>query len=412
MDLYLPPPAPEETLHSLAVRYHLLSQSATEKISGQRLFGRACPSIAKWSGTGLRRFVERIGRIALLSPEEVMARHTLHSLYRALMAPRPSEISDAPDRWMRSGSLRHRMRYCPACATRDVEIRGFAYYRVYHQAPLVHACAIHGVPLVRYREIDRRPRGGVPSVLPLSEADGWTAETYPISRNPRVERAHRKYARYVRDLVGSAKRAYGLDTIEAAVLCRLGELGIAVSRGRQYVLAALRDILAEVWSDEYLDYVCRHPRRVFGRDVAHDVVLVAGALLEPPHALWMGCDRILGTDVPDGRVPLQRLHALHARIQARDRIRDRLAAHCGPGRLHCRTCIHRDPNLRYLCRDLVPDGTTWSDYSTRLSRAAAPYVPQLWRTEASFRQAYGRASEKRQHPPPNSVLGSQPAGAG
>ncbi len=291
------------------------------------------------------------------------------------------------------GELGHRMRYCPACAHWDLAERGYTYYRVYHQAPGVYVCPTHADPLERYRRGSRPTRGGPRSVLPLGESPDWTARPYPLPRDLRAVRGHLAYARVVRELWDTARCGYGRDVLDAAVLLRLAELGVDLFRGWLYVRAAIRDMIFEAWGEPYLDDYCRTTRHVFRRHPVHDVALVAGALYDQPRLVWRWCDRIVvgsdGTDLP--RAPLQRRSPLLARVGARDQAMRRLAAMCGPGRLHCRVCTHEDPRIRHICRDILPDGAMWDEYTMRLSAEGPPtYWPQYPANNGAYRLALER----------------------
>jgi len=152
--LFFPEPFPDESLYSLAVRYHRLSANLSYRVTSQELFGaysRTCGSILPCCLEGLS---QRLG--AAYSVKELIDRFTLLPLYRPF-------IDDAKYKFaslamagncgtglkMSLGITASRLskhasfKYCESCVREDVLKHGAAYWHRVHQAIGTCVCPLH-----------------------------------------------------------------------------------------------------------------------------------------------------------------------------------------------------------------------------------------------------------------------------
>ncbi|UQS90733.1 TnsD family transposase [Pseudomonas chlororaphis subsp. piscium] len=152
--LFFPQPFPDESLYSLAVRYHRLSANPSYRVTSQELFGaysRTCGSILPCCLEGLS---QRLG--AVYPVKELIDRFTLLPLYRPFMDhAKYSAVSAAmagncgtglkmslgitASRFLKHASFR----YCESCVREDVLKHGAAYWHRVHQAIGTCICPLH-----------------------------------------------------------------------------------------------------------------------------------------------------------------------------------------------------------------------------------------------------------------------------
>ena len=153
--LFFPQPFPDESLYSLAVRYHRLAANHSYRLTSQELFGaysRTCGSILPCC---LGALSQRLG--AVYPVGELIERFTLLPLYRPFVDDakyRAATItmagSDGTGLKMSLGITASRFlkhasfRYCDRCVREDVLKFGSAYWHRIHQAIGTCICPHHG----------------------------------------------------------------------------------------------------------------------------------------------------------------------------------------------------------------------------------------------------------------------------
>lgn len=153
--LFFPQPFPDESLYSLAVRYHRLAANRSYRLTSQELFGtysRTCGSILPCC---LGALSQRLG--AGYPVVDLIERFTLFPLYRPFVDDtkyRASIItmagSDGTGLKMSLGITASRFlkhasfRYCDRCVREDVLKFGSAYWHRTHQAAGTCICPYHG----------------------------------------------------------------------------------------------------------------------------------------------------------------------------------------------------------------------------------------------------------------------------
>nr|WP_314562203.1 TnsD family Tn7-like transposition protein [uncultured Pseudomonas sp.] len=152
---WFPQPFPDESLYSLAVRYHRLSSNNSYRRTSQELFGgysRTCGSILPCC---LGALSQRLG--SAYSVEELIDRFTLLPLYEPFVndakysAARISMAGNSGTGLKMSlgitasGFLKHAsFRYCESCVEDDTHNCGSAYWHRIHQAIGACTCPLHG----------------------------------------------------------------------------------------------------------------------------------------------------------------------------------------------------------------------------------------------------------------------------
>lgn len=145
-------------LYSALVHCHRSSASTSRLKSLGRFYGSEAVSRANWFGAGSEG-VSRDYFAGALSPNDVLARHTLFGFYSlGLSEERANEWSSelilgsarGCARFTRTNDIvavRSGLRWCPICAANEREESGFATWRVVHQLPFVLMCPTHSTPL-------------------------------------------------------------------------------------------------------------------------------------------------------------------------------------------------------------------------------------------------------------------------
>ena len=167
----LPGWLPDETLFSLASRYHLMSGHRLPEYTNQALFGGRRAGAHHDFPCPLTAFVERTeGRLG--SVAEIARHRTVLSYYlphRDLdLAEYAVEALAQPERGMlkfRLGLLtsrfraNHPLKACPGCMADDVARHGIAYWHREHQLPGIWICRRHDVLLreatVKFNGVER-----------------------------------------------------------------------------------------------------------------------------------------------------------------------------------------------------------------------------------------------------------------
>ncbi|MHA6136534.1 TniQ family protein [Pseudomonas mohnii] len=158
--LFFPEPLPDESLYSLAVRYHRLAANNSYRRTSQELFGtysRTCGSVLPCC---LGALSQRL--CGQYSVTELVDARTLLPLYRPFLSV---EVYESAIRCMQStqgtgmkmslGMTASRLlkfssfRYCEACIKHDVDEFGVAYWHRIHMAVGVCICPHHGKVLLR-----------------------------------------------------------------------------------------------------------------------------------------------------------------------------------------------------------------------------------------------------------------------
>lgn len=161
-----PQPLPDESLYSLAVRYHRLSANDSYRQTSQELFGaysRTCGSILPCCLDALSR------RLAsAYSVDELIDRHTLLPLYEPFLSDAKYSVARTAMAGSygtglkmslgitASGFLKYAsFRFCETCVQQDAENYGTAYWHRAHQALGSCTCPLHGEVLLGMAFPDR-----------------------------------------------------------------------------------------------------------------------------------------------------------------------------------------------------------------------------------------------------------------
>lgn len=177
---------PEETVYSLASRYHRIIGAPAAHVAALRLFGSARRDRHDLP-VGIDRFVERTSGL-LGDAESIIREHTILPYYLPLRPQRDGEDAIRSMRGQSLGTLKYRLgiltsrfgaghplKTCPQCAAEDRASYGVAYWHLPHQYPGVWLCLRHNAPLQRFGSPGRLPqRFGWE--LPVEEATPVIAE--------------------------------------------------------------------------------------------------------------------------------------------------------------------------------------------------------------------------------------------
>ncbi|RVD77565.1 TniQ family protein [Pseudomonas koreensis] len=150
-----PEPFPDESLYSLAVRYHRLVSNKSYRQTSRELFGtysRTCGSVLPCCLGALSQRLEGQYSVA-----ELVETRTLLPLYRPFLSEKAYEsailcMQGTQGTGLKmslgmtaSGLLKHAsFRYCEACMQHDSEVFGMPYWHRIHMAAGVCICPIHG----------------------------------------------------------------------------------------------------------------------------------------------------------------------------------------------------------------------------------------------------------------------------
>jgi TniQ/Tn7-like transposition protein D len=152
--LCFPKPFPDESLYSLAVRYHKLAANPGYRVTSQELFGsysRTCGSILPCC---LGALSERLG--GAISVRQLIERFTLLPLYLPFLKDEKGRdaailmegnrgtglkmaLGITASRFLQHASFR----YCESCVREDILECGLAYWHRIHQASGVCVCPRH-----------------------------------------------------------------------------------------------------------------------------------------------------------------------------------------------------------------------------------------------------------------------------
>ncbi|MBI6557444.1 TniQ family protein, partial [Pseudomonas veronii] len=153
--LCFPQPFPDESLYSLAVRYHRLTANESYRRTSQELFGtysRTCGSILPCCLAALSHRLapaysveELIDRNTLLPLYEPFVNDVKYSAARIYMAGNSGTGLKMSLGITASGFLKHAsFRYCESCVKADTHDCGSAYWHRNHQAIGTCTCPLHG----------------------------------------------------------------------------------------------------------------------------------------------------------------------------------------------------------------------------------------------------------------------------
>lgn len=159
--LTFPDPFPDETVYSLAVRYHRIIGNSSYRRTSDELFGyysRTCGSIFP---CGLKALAYRLDDV--ITASDLIQHHTLLPLYRPFLSEdaysatvRSMMSTNGSGVMMRlgltaSGLLKYSsFRYCHECTLDDLRLFGVPYWHRIHTAPGVLTCPFHNQPLTSY----------------------------------------------------------------------------------------------------------------------------------------------------------------------------------------------------------------------------------------------------------------------
>ncbi|CAI8986315.1 TnsD domain-containing protein [Pseudomonas sp. IT-P100] len=156
--LAFPKPLPDESLYSVAVRYHRTMANDSYRKTSLDLFGAYSRTCGSTLPCCLGHLSARLG--GLYSVQELVEAQTLLPLYKPFLQDGKYESAV---RWMEggigtglkmsmgitaSGLLKHEsFRYCEACVQDDIQDFGVPYWHRIHMAAGVCACPHHGSAL-------------------------------------------------------------------------------------------------------------------------------------------------------------------------------------------------------------------------------------------------------------------------
>lgn len=134
---------------------HRGTGQVNKEISRRKLFGTRANSLVNWFGIGVGHMSREFFG-GYLSPREILAKHTLFGYYSlGLSVKRASEWEASlsrgdyarPTRYIRNAGaaiVSESLRWCPVCAQDDIEVHGYATWKVVHQLPCISVCPSHG----------------------------------------------------------------------------------------------------------------------------------------------------------------------------------------------------------------------------------------------------------------------------
>lgn len=150
---------PDETIFSLASRYHLVSGNATPRATCLQLFG--AERIGSSHDMPARvDFLSRRMNGRLGQPDAVCLQHSIapfyfpfHSLDRCrgwlvqMGAGSPSHLKAQLGLYASRFGSSHPLKYCPECSAEDLRSHHVSYWRLSLQLPGVWICPVHGLKL-------------------------------------------------------------------------------------------------------------------------------------------------------------------------------------------------------------------------------------------------------------------------
>lgn len=151
----------DETLFSLASRYHWVSCHSTAAQTCLALFGDQRHGSAHDLPSCLDHFVKQTGGM-LGDAQQIVSQRTLLPFYLPYRSDRDAAEALAASRGKGVGALKarlgmlasrfranHPLKACPECMLADAEASGAAHWRLRHQLPGVWLCPTHGTPLLQ-----------------------------------------------------------------------------------------------------------------------------------------------------------------------------------------------------------------------------------------------------------------------
>ncbi|WP_131394578.1 TnsD family Tn7-like transposition protein [Comamonas thiooxydans] len=199
---------PGETLFSLLSRQHFLSGESHAWRTVERYFGCSHSGFQHDLPSRLASFVARTGG-KLGDVRSVALNHTLLSFYRAFIpAMECSQIIEGMREdsvvhsKMRLGISRsrfrahHPLKACQMCMMDDMQLTGWAYWRLEHQYPGVWTCIKHSQPLL-VAKLKAKEGQRLPWSLPRSNE---LHETHAFTSSDTLDRLNR-LSRLIGDLV-------------------------------------------------------------------------------------------------------------------------------------------------------------------------------------------------------------------
>jgi hypothetical protein len=156
----LPSWLPDETLFSLASRYHHLSGNRLASHTCHELFGHGQQGAQHDLPTRLTHFVSATGGV-LGDARTIIHRHTILPFFLHFIGEEKAENAICTLEGRSLGGLKfqlglvtsrfranHPLKACPVCMQHDHGIHGTPYWHRDHQYPGVWICPTHGVPLL------------------------------------------------------------------------------------------------------------------------------------------------------------------------------------------------------------------------------------------------------------------------
>lgn len=149
---------PNETLYSLATRFHCVSGGITPAATSKLLFGHGLAGMHHDFPGHVCHFSNRM---VLQSPRNAVLRHTILPIYfpfhpakhcenwiDRLLAGSPSSMKAELGLLASRFGASHPLKACPQCAAHDTATYGTPYWRVEHQLPGITACPTHRTSLM------------------------------------------------------------------------------------------------------------------------------------------------------------------------------------------------------------------------------------------------------------------------
>jgi len=157
---FFPTPYEDELLYSVFARYHVRAGNKSYKTTIQELFNSQTASAIVDLPCNIRSLIENMPPMSLYNTEELIKNHTLFPFYAAFLQPeRAKQIynsmlgSRGGDIYTRAGIMASRisanrfLKYCPVCASEELQRYGEMYWHRMHQVPFL-LCPIHKMQLL------------------------------------------------------------------------------------------------------------------------------------------------------------------------------------------------------------------------------------------------------------------------
>lgn len=157
---FFPSPLPDETLYSVAARYHFMSGNTTSTETCKSLFGNHNGGLLHDFPSGINIFSQCTGCMDG-NPQEIMQRLTILPYFEpfvpvstitlvkeALLANQSEKLKFFLCLPPSMVEITHPLKACPACISVDIASTGFPYWHRTHQLPGVLMCPEHQCPLL------------------------------------------------------------------------------------------------------------------------------------------------------------------------------------------------------------------------------------------------------------------------